>query len=154
MTVKVDEPRTSNWLNENGRKGISEWTRTMSYERNEIYIFFHGNGCYGFPISLWLKFDDSVLDSTYNWLALSPLHRSDNYTVNNTATSLWERQNEWERNPESVQFVCVRVVPLNWLICDRHITNSKCPKVWLETSTTWPYCHTCPLQEPWCNTLK
>ena len=37
------------------------------------------------PVSHWLKFNDSVLDSAYDWPALSPLHHSDN----NTATSLW-----------------------------------------------------------------
>ena len=37
-----------------------------------------------FPVSHWLKFDDSVLDSAYDWLA----HPSDNSTVNNTGTGL------------------------------------------------------------------
>ena len=34
------------------------------------------------------------MDSAYDWLALSPVRRSDNWTVNNTATRLWEWQNE------------------------------------------------------------
>ena len=74
----------------------SHWT--MSYEQNEISFLFWWNRLLCFPVSHWLKHDDSVLDSAYDWLALGPLHRSDHSAVNNTATRLWERQNERERS--------------------------------------------------------
>ena len=41
-----------------------------------------------FPVSHWQKFDDSVQDLAYDWLALCPPHHSDNLSVNNTATGL------------------------------------------------------------------
>ena len=56
---------------------LSDWTGTMSYEQNEMF-FFSWKWLLCIPVSHWIKFDDSVLDSAYDWLALSPLHHSDN----------------------------------------------------------------------------
>ena len=43
----------------------------MSYEQNDMFFFF-------MDTVAMLKIDDSVLDSAYDWLALSPPHHSDN----------------------------------------------------------------------------
>ena len=55
-----------------------------------------------FPVSHWLIFNDSVLDSACDWLALSPLHHSDTCLVSEN-----ERMNEKEVK-QGISSVCTR----------------------------------------------
>ena len=55
---------------------VTDWLNEIDELQTKCLVFFFLEIC--FPVSHWLKFDDSVLDSAYDWLALSPLHHSDN----------------------------------------------------------------------------
>ena len=83
---------------------LTDWTRTMSYKQ---IISWKRLLC--FPVSHWLKFNDSVWDSACDWLALSPLH----HLITKQWTTQWQVWKNERKNEREVK--CgIRTVPSNW----------------------------------------